>query len=146
MHGAALIAKKLVVQQASRLALLIFSIFRALNPKFSTYASALYIWIKKVLIIVAEAFTDLYIMFLRLFEVFLRKWLDLWQMLQKTYLTDPSPDNTYDNFKFHGFYTLSSETNIIAGTGIALRCGNKCRTCDSNFKLCISCFNFRDVF
>jgi hypothetical protein len=66
--------------------------------------------------------------------------------IHRDYLSTPSPDNTYDNVKFHGFYTLDSENNILSGSTIALRCNIKCRTCETNPFYCKSCFNGRPIF
>ena len=66
--------------------------------------------------------------------------------IDQKYLYEPSSENTYDNVKFHGLYTTGSNSQITGGTAIALKCGIKCRTCESTPKLCTSCFNLRPIF
>ena len=63
--------------------------------------------------------------------------------VDEKYLFEPSPDNTYDNVHFNGFYTTDSQAAIDAGTATAQRCSSKCRTCQNAPRTCTSCPNKR---
>ena len=63
--------------------------------------------------------------------------------IDKKYLFEPSPDNTYDNVHFKGFFTTDSQAAMEAGTATAQRCSSKCRTCQNTASTCTSCPNKR---